>query len=360
MSRLLALVCALAVLASCLTGCVAAPPIILIQTRVGDCPTSPAPTSAASLNTPGTAAPTALATPTAPLISPTPTPVEVRLCFAPDAAASSGDVPDVYRRFIAELGRHTSLALTPVVPKDDLAAIEALCAAEVDAAWLATPAYLLARERCEAVPRFRGLRLGMAEVRGQIMVQSERARQARNLPPIRSLGDLNGRTVGYTEPGSITGHLFPKALLVQAGAKPAEEVFLAGDGQAALAVYRGEVDAAAGYWAPPRADGLPGDARSLLLPTYPDALAVVQVLQLTGPIPGDPLVFGAHLPPEVDAQLQLALVEMARHDAGRALLRELYGLGGLAPTGPQDYDQVLDMAAALQLDLAELLQTKER
>jgi phosphonate transport system substrate-binding protein len=186
-------------------------------------------------------------------------------------------------------------------------------------------------------------------------VQSAQVRAARGLAPIGSLADLNGASMGYTEPESTTGHLFANAALVRAGVEPAEEIFLAGDAQAVLAVYNGEVDAAAGFWAPPRADGTIGDARATIIEAYPDVAERVEILYLTDIIPSDPLVFRHALSEEVAERMHLAFDALARSEEGRSLLFQLYGLTGLLPTDDSDYDGVREMRSLLQVDWGALL-----
>lgn len=340
----------LAVVLVC-AGCLAPEPLLVIQTVAVDCP-SPA--------APPTWAPTALPSVTPLMEQPLgiPTPAlwpAVRIYFAPDRQAGQGAAPRLYAEMAEFLGDTAGLDVRVVIPASERETIDALCGGEADVAWMSVPAYLLAEERCQASARYRGVRYGWAATRGQIMVQSALVRTARGLAPIGSLADLNSASMGYTEPESTTGHLFVKAALVRAGVKPAEEIFLAGDAQAVLAVYNGEVDAAAAFWAPPRADGTIGDARSTIMPTFPDVGARVEILALTDVIPSDPLVFGASLSEEMMQRLYLAFDSLARSQEGRSLLLQLYGLTGLLPTDDEDYDSVREMGSLLEVDWGTLL-----
>ncbi len=245
--------------------------------------------------------------------------------------------------------------LQVVVPTDYQQSIEGLCRGEVDVAWLATPAYLLASERCGAEATLTVLRNGLSFYRGEWLVGEDAWRSERGLAPVGALSDLAGKKVAFTEPTSPTGHLFPRAMLVQQGIVPEEQILVGGDAQAVLAVYRGEVDAAATFWAPTTARGEVGDARSELLTSLPDVTTRVKILQLTEPIPNDPLVLRRDLSREARAALIAALVELARSADGRALLGELYGISGLAPIDDAAYDVVREMVGALGLSADALL-----
>ena len=330
------------------TGCLAPEPIIIIQTRLIDAP-SPAALPASPI--PVSTMETEKATPVVQATQPPPSQT-IRILFAPDREAASSDI---YSRFTDALSGYANGPVDYHVSEDEVMAVEALCSSQADMAWLSTPAYILANQRCGVTARYRGLRSGWAYYRGQIMVQTDQLRTARDLKPISSLADLGGATLGFTEPQSTSGYLFPKALLLEIGVEPSEEVFLAGDGQAVLAVYKGEVDAAASYWAPPAADGSIGDARALIEDTYGDVESVVDILYLSSPIPNDPVVLRGDLADDLETRLVLALLRMAQSQEGREILRELYGLEGLVPTNDGDYEGVREMGEALGVEFAQLL-----
>lgn len=298
---------------------------------------------------------TRVVSPTMVPVIPTALPPVIHVYFAPDDALS-----DVHQKVASLLGSISGLETVAFVPQDYSEAIGALCAGRADLAWLATPAYLLAQEQCACLARFAVLRDGRSTYRAQIMVQADALRVARGLTPLHTLMDLDGKRVGYTAPGSPTGYYFPKAMLVQGDVHPLEEVFWGGDGQAVLAVYRGEVDAAVGYWAPLRSDGSVGDSRRALLDAFPDVADVVRVLQLSEPAPNDPVVFAADLDKGLQERLFLALLELAQSPEGQALLSELYGIEGLGPVTDQDYDVLRRMTQTLEIGYATLLQESLR
>jgi phosphonate transport system substrate-binding protein len=276
------------------------------------------------------------------------------MLLAPEAAPDE-TAQALAQRLADVLDRRIGQEVRVVVPSDYAESIDALCANQADVAWLATPAYLLAAERCGAEATWTVLRQDLPFHRGVWLVQSEAARSADGLAPIRSLAELQGRSVAFTAPGSSTGYLFPRAMLAREGIAPAEEVFVGGDMQAVLAVYRGEVDAAAVFWAPPDDDGSPGDARALLAHSLPDVAERVEVLALTERVPNDPLVVRGNLAPELRAALLVSLFDVARSAEGRELLDELYAVSGLAPIDDAAYDGVREMIQLLGIDAEELL-----
>ena len=276
------------------------------------------------------------------------------MLLAPQATPDAATLA-LAQRLAAALDRRIGQEVRVVVPSDYAQSINALCANQADVAWLATPAYLLAAQRCGAQATWTVLRQGLPYHRGAWVALSVAARSADGLAPIRSLADLQGRAVAFTAPESSTGYLFPRAMLTREGIAPGEEVFVAGDIQAVFAVYRGEVDAAAVFWAPPGDDGSPGDARMLLAHILSDMTERVEVLALTERVPNDPLVMRGNLAPELRDALLVGLFDVARSAEGRELLDELYAISGLAPTHDAAYDGVREMIRLLGIDAQDLL-----
>ena len=263
--------------------------------------------------------------------------------------------PATLRRLQALLEHRTGFEVQLLIADDQQRSLEAVCDDLADVAWMTTPEYLLAHERCGARARFQimGERTEMRS--SQIIVQAASVRQSRGAPPISVLDDLQGMSFGFTDLCSITGYLVPQAMLIDANIRPAETVFLGGDLQAVLAVYTGEVDGAAVLWTPLQSDGVPGDARAGLLDGYPDVTRVVETLQLSAPIPNDPVVFRVGLRLEMEDQLRVALVDLAQSKEGREVLGDLCGSSGLVPVQDSDYDVLRDAVSALGITYEYLL-----
>lgn len=332
---------------SLMLGCQASAPQIIIHTRVVE-----ATASHASKDITRVVREVVTATPMP--ATPTPAPPVVQLYVAPQVNGAP-ERQRSYGQLVAWLEAHTRLHVRLVEPKAYAESIAALCERAADVAVLTAPAYLMAHEACGAEAAFTAVRNGSVVQRAQIVVQSDQWRNARGLSPLRSVRELDGLTFGFTEPGSPTGYLLPKVMLAEAGATPRSQVFLAGDAQAMLAVYRGEVDAAACEWSPPREDGSPGDARIGLLEAYPEILRATKVIRLSAPMPNEPLVFRKDLPIAVRQELLAAFGELSRSEEGRRLLYEVCRWAGLAPASDSDYEAVRRMVRAYQFSLEQLV-----
>lgn len=344
----------------CLVSCLSLEPQIIIQTRIVEKGASRAASPTLSPSATSTRLPTASLTPTLmalpestakPSVTATPV-ITVRICFAPDTQPVRRAA--LYDEFVRLLGASSGMQIEAIIADSYQAAADALCAGEVDVAWLATPAYIVAHDNCSAQAWFSVVRGGSATHMAEIIVQSDSARKARNLTPINSLGDLGDKAFGFTDPLSTTGYLFPKAMLVENGVRLESELFLGGDSQVALAVYKGEVDAGATYWGPPRSDGVLGDGRAELLSDYPDVGQQIKILRLSQPIPNDPVVMRSDLDANLRAKLVTAFVELAASHEGRELLDSLYDIDGLALVNDDDYTAVRKMGVTLKLDFVQL------
>ena len=330
-----------------LVGCQSPEPQIIIHTRVVEA-TAPCPTR----ETTRLVREIVTATPAPP--TPTPSPPVVRLALPPLKNNGLRERAQLAGQLGAWLTAHGGLAVRVILPADERQSVASLCAGEAEIAWLSVPAYLLARETCGVEAVLRPMREESAQ-RTQIVVQSDEWRRARGLGPLRSLRDLDGLTLGFTDPHAIGGYIIPRAMLAQAGVAPGAQVFLGGDAQAFLAVYRGEVDAAACLWRPPRNDTSPADARVALLETYPDALRALETIRLSDAVPNEPLVVRSDLSPAVRADLMAALVELGRSEEGGRLLRELGDVIGWVTTRDGDYDVVREALRLLQLGAEQVL-----
>ncbi|PZD97126.1 phosphate/phosphite/phosphonate ABC transporter substrate-binding protein [Paenibacillus sambharensis] len=127
------------------------------------------------------------------------------------------------------------------------AAIEAMKNNKADLAMFGPFSYIVAVERAGVEPIVGVSIPALANAPASVIIVPKDS-------PIQTLEDLKGRTFGFVDPVSTTGHLFPKATLVkQLGVTPEEldtsffkSVQFAGKhDNAVLGVVRGQYDAAA-------------------------------------------------------------------------------------------------------------------
>ncbi len=213
-------------------------------------------------------------------------------------------------------------------------AIEALCAGKADIVWLATLSYVIAKDKCpDAKLLLTSIRFGSQFYNGQILVGADSG--------IETVADLNGKTFAFTDPASASGYLYPVALLEQNGVKLGRSYFAGSHFAAALAVYRGEADAAA----------TAADIRADLEKDLADISQRTAVLAKTEDIPNDTIVAGPNVPPEVADAYKKALKDVASRAKGKQALSTMYGWEGVAEADDTLFDPVRQAALTLNIDL---------
>jgi phosphonate transport system substrate-binding protein len=131
-------------------------------------------------------------------------------------SAIPDEAPTELQRKFKPLGEYLSkeigmkVEFTPVM--DYAAVVEALAANKIDMAWLGGFTYIQAKQRTNgtAIPIIQ--RQEDATFISKIIVPED--------SPIKSLGDLKGKTFAFGSPASTSGHLMPRYFLMQSGINP--------------------------------------------------------------------------------------------------------------------------------------------
>lgn len=269
----------------------------------------------------------------------------IKMYFVPSMEAgkvvASGEAIAKYLEQVT--GYHFKVA----VPTSYAAVIEAIGTYQADVAWLPTFAYIMAKEKYDANVEFMTIRNGLTKYRGQFVVRAD--------SKIKSLADITGKIVAYTDAASTSGYIYPSAILKQQGIEPKDIFYAGGHPQAITAVYNGNADVACTYWSPADAQGKPKDAREKLLETYPDVFQKLRILAFTDWIPNDTVTLRKNFPPDVKQNIIAALEKYAASKDGQNTLRALYDIDGLSRATDADYDVVRTTLKTLGMDPAELL-----
>ncbi|NLB75302.1 MAG: phosphate/phosphite/phosphonate ABC transporter substrate-binding protein, partial [Crenarchaeota archaeon] len=122
----------------------------------------------------------------------------IKMYFVPSLEA--GKVVNSGEEIAAALQEATGYHFKVAVPTSYAAVIEALGSYQCDIAWLPTYAYVLAKEKYNANVKLITVRDGRTNYRGQFVASN------RN---IRTLEDLEGKVVAYTDAASASGYIYP-------------------------------------------------------------------------------------------------------------------------------------------------------
>jgi len=243
----------------------------------------------------------------------------------------------------SSLEKATALKWDVKVPTSYAATIEGMCAGQIDVAWLAPLAFVTASQKnCADVmlASVRNDETGKPSTtyNSQILVRSDSG--------INSLKDLKGKKFAFVDPLSASGTLFPMvAIKKETGEDPktffSQTIFAGAHDKAALAVYQGQVDAAASFI----------DVRDQLEATFPDIKQKTKRIFTAGPIPNDTVSVRKNFPADLRDQIKKALLDYSKTDDGKKALKALYSIDGLGEAEAKTYDPILDAAKLAGLDL---------
>jgi phosphate/phosphite/phosphonate ABC transporter binding protein len=151
---------------------------------------------------------------------------------------------------------------------------------------------------------------------------------------INSLADLEGKRFAFVDSTSISGFVYPRAMLIDKGVNPErflKEVIFAGSHEKVIsAVLLGAAHAGA------TDDAAVAAAKAKGLPTFD-----LEVLAKTEPIPYDAIAVRVGLDDVLVQQVQTALVKLDKTPAGRdVILRSKRKLTGYVPTDDTGFDAV--------------------
>jgi phosphonate transport system substrate-binding protein len=252
----------------------------------------------------------------------------------------------------AALGQATGLTWKVQVPTSYAAQIEAVCAGQVDVAFIAPLQMTLLLDKGCGTPIIAALRNDeqcklSPTYNSQILVRADSG--------INDIAGLRGKRFAFVDAISASGSLFPKLVIKQkTGQDPqtffASSINAGGHPQAVLALYNGQVDGAASF----------GDARIRSVCGTPepaagmpaDILAKTKVIEKAGPIPNDGIAVAKALPAETVAAVKKALLDYSQTEAGKKNYKDLFAWDGLQEVNASFYDGMREAAKLGGVDVA--------
>ncbi len=248
--------------------------------------------------------------------------------------------------FKAYLEKNTPYKFAITVPQSFVAVVEAFGTKRADVAAINTFGYMLAHDKYGAEARLTFLRHGSSTYQSQFITKADSG--------INTVADLAGKKMAFVDPASTSGYLLPMKTLKEKHIEPKETVFAQKHDNVVSMIYQGQVDAGATFYSPPD-NGKIEDARRLVLTQYPDVEAKIKIIELSDPIPNDPMVFRKDLPEEMKVKIADALLAFVATPEGKTAFSEIYGVTALKPATDADYEPVRKMLSALGKSAAEMI-----
>ena len=271
----------------------------------------------------------------------------IRMVFTP--SVNSQAITTNGQPLAALLSQITGYSITVPAPATSYAAvIESMGQGNVEVAWFAPFAYVLAHQKNGAEVILSTVRKGFLTY-PSVFITAD--------PNIKTLADFKGKKFAFVDPASASGYLYPvaqfKNLGLITGSPPDLEgffgpgnVFNAGTHPAVVtAVYNGQVSGGAVFGGPiDPLTGAPTDARANVVGTLKDVYQKVRIIGETQQIPNDTVAVAKGVTPEMRRQLQQGLLELTTTGQGRRFLYDLYQIDDLAPVTDSFYDPLRQVA----------------
>jgi phosphonate transport system substrate-binding protein len=268
----------------------------------------------------------------------------VKLFFTPSVDAKV--LEDNSKIFKDYLEKNTPYKFQVSVPQSFIAVVEAFGTKRADVCTINTFGYILAHDKYGVEARMTVLRHGSPTYQSQFLARAD--------SPIKSISDFKGKKMAFVDAASASGYLLPLKMLRDKGVEPAQTVFAGKHDNVVSMIYQGQVDGGATFYSPP-ADNHIQDARWLVQTQYPDVEKKVKIVQLSDPIPNDPIVFRKEMPDEMKEKITVALLNFIKTPEGKSAFEKVAGVSDLKRAGDTDYDAIRNMLKALGKDANEML-----
>lgn len=268
----------------------------------------------------------------------------IKLYFLPSVDAKVIETNS--KSFKEYLEKNTPYKFEISIPQSYIAVVEAFGTKRADVAAMNSFGYVMAHKKYAAEAKLTVLRHGSATYQSQFITKAD--------SPIKSVSDLAGKKIAFVDPASTSGYLLPMKTLKDKKIEPKETVFAMKHDSVVSMVYQGQVDAGATFYSPP-ADGQMEDARRLVLTQYPDVEKKVKIIDLSDPIPNDPVVFRKEMPEEMKTKIVEAFMTFVANPDGKKAFKEIYGVDELKKANDSDYDSVIRMYDELKVNPEQMM-----
>ncbi len=273
----------------------------------------------------------------------------IKVHFVPSVDAKV--IEDNSKIFKAFMEKNTPYKYEVSIPQSFVAVVEAFGTKRADVAAINTFGYVLAHDKYGAEARMTVIRYGMPTYRSQFIAKAN--------GPIKSVADLAGKKIAFVDPASTSGYLLPLKTLKERKIEPKETVFAMKHDSVVSMIYQGQVDAGATFYSPPSKDAngkeLIEDARRLVLTQYPDVEKKIKIIELSEPIPNDPIIFRKDMPEAMKVKIVDAIFAFVATPEGKEAFNKIYGVTEFKRATDADYEPVRKMLNDLGKNAADLM-----
>lgn len=263
--------------------------------------------------------------------------LEVQLIPSRDAEALDARRLPLQKLLEAEL----DMPVNVTVATDYNALIEGMAAEKVHVGLTATTAYVLAADEGSAEAILKSLRYDVDDngkkLKDKPLVGGYKSQLiAHKDSGIKSVKDLAGKKIAISSFTSTSGFVWPANLLADNDLNPESDVTwinAGGHDNAVLAVFNGEADAAFVF----------KDARTTYFgeeDNYEDIMATCLFIVDTTEIPNDTISVIPNLDGKLKEAIRDAFINISKTEEGLEIIRSIYSHEGYAPVEDKEYDIV--------------------
>lgn len=217
--------------------------------------------------------------------------------------------------------------------------IEALGSGQVDFALLPPLAYVLAHQESNAELLLSAInKEGKSSYRSQFIVK--------NNNKINSVEDMKNKIIGFVDPSSSSGYVYPAAFLKKNGFdldSDIQTIFCGGHDAAIEQLLQGDVDIACTY----------DDVRKKMLKDYPNILEDTKILAYSEEIPYIALVASNKLDKQTKDIIKSTFLNKFNDGEGKNILSDLFNLYGFKESSDSDYDGIRNVSKLMDIKVDE-------
>ena len=266
-------------------------------------------------------------------------PAALRVGFAP--FENQREVLRKAEPVVKALSKALGVPVAPFVAGDYPGVVEAMKTGKLDVAFFSPAALVMAEKVAGARVILKSIYHGRAHYFSAIITRADSG--------ITTLAQLRGKRFAFVDPGSTTGGVYPRLMLMNAGLNPMRDlgkvIYAGGHDSAILAVYNRKVDAAATFSNDDR-----GDDAAWKHVLGQDA-GQIRALAFSRPIPNGAVAVSQQLAPPMVARIKQAFLDLGTTPDGRGMLSQMYLIERFAPASSADYDPVREAFAKVGLSL---------
>ncbi|MCX7943945.1 MAG: phosphate/phosphite/phosphonate ABC transporter substrate-binding protein [Deltaproteobacteria bacterium] len=171
---------------------------------------------------------------------------------------------------------------------------------------------------------------------------------------LRSIDELNGNGIAFSDEYSTAGYLIPSYVLKERNISVSKRLFAGSYSEAIRLLLLGKIESAAIYTSCNSMNN-ELDARNLVLEEFPDVFSRTNIIYKAPPVPNEPVVFRKGLSNMLKERIISALLKCPENRECRDALLGVNNIVGFKRITGDEYNALRKVIKALEKDTADLI-----